>query len=183
MPSSKTIKHLILSALVICSGFSLPSFAHERYQEWRAAPVYQQKIRAYDYVYYPAQQTYYSPSSNNWFWLGGNGWQVSTRLPSHLNIDLNFGGIPVSLHSEQPYFEHAFVERSYGRPWRDSHVSQYYYGTPRYNEWRYEQAHERRYDRRDDRRDERSFHREHDRDEWRGRERHHGHHGHNDDDR
>ena len=163
------IKNLSLTAFIICSGFSLPSFAHDhnRYQEWRPAPVYQQEITTYDYVYYPAQQMYFSPSSNNWFWLSGNGWQVSTRLPSYLNLDLRFGGIPVSLRSELPYFEHEFVESRYGRPWRSSHVSRTYYDAPRYNEWRYERPHEPRY--------ERSVNREYYRDEWRNGERHHDH--------
>lgn len=188
MANRTTIKNLILTAFVISSGFSMSSFAHDRYhdQDWRPAPVYQQKIRAYDYVYYPAQQTYFSPSTNNWFWLGGNGWQVSTRLPSHLNLDLRFGGIPVSLGSEQPYFEHAFVERSYGRPWRETHVSRSYYEAPRYTAWRYEQAPDRRYEPRYEpryeRRDDRSYNREYVRDEWRNGEHRHGHHRDHDED-
>lgn len=170
MASPKTIKHLILSAIVICSGYSLPSFAHDRYQEWRSTPVYREQIRTYDYVYYPEQQTYFSPSTNNWFWLSGNGWQISTRLPERYNIDLRFGGIPVSLHSERPYFEHAFVERNYGRPWRDSYVTRSYVAAPRYNQWRYEQPREQRY--------ERNINRDYDRDEWRRGEHNNGHHGH-----
>lgn len=172
MASPRMIKNLILTVFVTCSGFCLPSFAHDRYQDWTPAPVYQQEIRAYDYVYYPEQQVYFSPSNSNWFWSNGNGWQVNTRLPGHINVDLRFGGIPISLSTERPYFEHAFVERSYGRPWRDSYASRSYYEAPRRNDWRYDQQHERRYERRYERR----FDRKHDRDDWREREHHHGHH-------
>jgi hypothetical protein len=177
MAIASTIKNLILTAFVICSGFCLPSFADDQYryrnQEWRAAAVSQQEIRAYDYVYYPAQQVYFSPSNNNWFWASGNGWQISTRLPGHLNVDLRFGGIPISLGSQRPFYEHAFVERSYGRPWRDAYAyKSYSYNTARYNDWRYEERHERRHERRY----ERGFSRKHDRDEWHEGKRHHGHH-------
>ena len=172
MARPRAIKQLILSLLIICSGFCQPSFAHDRYQEWRAVPVYQEQIRTYDYVYYPEQQTYFSPSTNNWFWLSGNGWQISTRLPERYNIDVRFGGIPVSLHSERPYFEHAFVERNYGRPWRDSYVNRSYYAAPRYNQWRYEQPREQRYERDDRRRGEHNN----------GHYGHHGHHADRDDD-
>lgn len=171
MKLRRTIKNLSLIAVVIGSGLCLPSYAHDHYryqaQEWRAAPVYQQETRAYDYIYYPSQQVYFSPSNNSWFWAGGNGWQVSTRLPNNLSLDLRFGGIPISLHSERPYYEHAYVERSYGRPWRETYEVRSYNDAPRHDDWRYDKHHERR--------DDRGFNREHDRDEWHDRGRHHGH--------
>ena len=179
MTSHRTIKSIILSALVIASGFCLPSFAHDRYryqvQEWRAAPVYPQEIRTYDYIYYPSQQVYFSPSSNNWFWAGGNGWQISTRLPNYLNLDLRAGGVPISLHSERPYFEHDFVERSYGRPWRESYESRSYNDSPRYNAWQNNRHHEYSFNREHDR-DERQERDDRDeRHERHDRDRHHGH--------
>jgi hypothetical protein len=160
--TQKLLKKLIFTSIVICSAVSLSSAAQDRYQqqEWRPAPVYQQEInRNYNYVYYPQQQVYFSPSNNNWFWASGRGWQVSTRLPSYLNVDLRFGGIPISLHSERPYAEHVYVERSYGRPWRESYESRHYYDVRRDDE--------RHHDRRDEQ--------EHDRDEGHDRGHHHGH--------
>ena len=162
--TKKRIKGLILASIVICSGVSLSSVAQDRYQqqEWRPAPVYQQEInRNYNYVYYPQQQVYFSPSNNNWFWASGRGWQAGTRLPSYLNVDLRFGGIPVSLRSDRPYAEHVYVERSYGRPWRDSHESRHYYDARRYGNWRDNWRDERRDDWRDDRHDDRRNEREH----------------------
>lgn len=149
MTLHRPFKNLVLAAFVIFSGFCMPSFAHDRYhvQEWRAAPVYRQEIRAYDYIYYPSEQVYFSPSNNNWFWAGGNGWQVSTRLPRHINLDLRFGGVPISLHSERPYFEHAFVERSYGRAWRESVESRPYNAAYRHNDWRHGSRHEQWHER------------------------------------
>ena len=161
--SKNLIKKLILTGIILCSGLSLSSSAHDRYwqQDWRLAPVYQQEIqRNYNYVYYPQQQVYFSPSNNNWFWDSGRGWQVSTRLPSYLNIDLRFGGISISLRSERPYVEHVFVERSYGRPWRDSYESRRYYDTRRYDHWHH---------------DERRYEHGYDRNEGHDRGHHHGH--------
>ena len=163
--TNNRIKKLILSSIILCSAVSLTSAAqdYDQPQQWRPAPFYQQNInRNYNYVYYPQQQVYFSPSNNNWFWASGRGWQVSSRLPSYLNVDLRFGGVPVSLHSERPYAEHVYVERSYGRPWRESYASRQYDDSLRYDDRRYE---ERRHDRRED----------HDRNEWHDRDHHRGH--------
>lgn len=163
--SNHFIKKLILSSLLLSAGICASASAHERNWEhrWQPAVRYQREVvREYDYVYYPAQQVYFSPAKNNWFWASGAGWQVSSRLPSYLNVDLRWGGIPIRLASERPYFEHPYVERSYGNPWRTAHS-----GWRERDEWRagnraYENKH---YYRR--------HHHEHEDDDEGNRHRHH----------
>ncbi|MDO8653323.1 MAG: hypothetical protein Q7R66_14150 [Undibacterium sp.] len=126
MKSTPIIKKLFFTGLLMCAGFSTLATAHDRGWDrdhgWQPRPVYQREvIRPHNYIYYPAQQVYFSPANNNWFWASGNGWQAGARLPAYLNVDLRLGGVPVALRSERPYIEHAYVETSYGRPWRESH--------------------------------------------------------------
>lgn len=162
MTSTFIIKKLILAAIVLCSAISLPGAADERHyrEQWRPAPLYQPKIiRNHHYVYYPQQQVYFSPSDNNWFWANGRGWQVSSRLPAYLNVDLRFGGIPIALRSGRPYAEHVYVERAYGRPWRDSYESRHYHEARRGESWRHRHN-------RDDRNDDDHGRPGHDRQRW-----------------
>lgn len=79
-------------------------------------------VREYRYVYYPAQQVYYAPESGNWFWYGNGAWQVGVALPGSIRLGAGTGGIDVMLHSAMPYREHVYVEETWGRPWRETHV-------------------------------------------------------------
>jgi hypothetical protein len=83
--------------------------AHEEYRQVQ-----------YRYVYYPAQQVYYAPDQQAWFWMSGDSWQFGAALPGQIRVAAS-SGVPVVLHSERPYVEHAYVEQHYGRPWRDKH--------------------------------------------------------------
>jgi hypothetical protein len=71
-------------------------------------------------VYYPTQQVYYAPEQQVWFWMNGGNWQVGVNLPVQYRR-YTTSGIQVTLASERPYTEHAYVEENYGRPWRASH--------------------------------------------------------------
>lgn len=147
----------VASLCLIACGMlaSLPSTvqAHDRY-----VPVYQERgytryapiVSEYQYIYYPHQQVYFSPLRRQWFWSNGGAWQSAAYLPSYISIDTRLGGVPITLRSERPYFDHVYVERIYGRPWRASHAYHDYYGSRR-EEWR----EERREDRRDDWREHR----------------------------
>jgi hypothetical protein len=89
-------------------------------QAYVAAPAYP-PAPAYQYVYYPAQQVYYAPARHHWYWAVGSSWQTGPVLPGYLNVDVNLGGVPVVLGSPLPYYQHAYVERVYGAPWRVGH--------------------------------------------------------------
>lgn len=79
-------------------------------------------VREYRYVYYPAQQVYYAPQQQMWFWMNGGNWQFGANLPlQYSRYSYAAGGVSVMLHSDRPYVEHTYVERTYGRPWRDKH--------------------------------------------------------------
>ena len=135
-----TLRYTIALLLVAAASHNMAS-AHDREHEWRRdyPPMYQREpIRQYNYIYYPAQQVYYSPDYRTWYWANGAGWQFSNALPYYLNVDMRFGGVPVILNSARPYSEHLYVEQTYGRPWRESREQRYY----RPNERRYEDRHE-----------------------------------------
>jgi len=148
----------VVGLCLIASGIlaSLPSAAqaHDRY-----VPVYQGRgyapaVSAYQYIYYPHQQVYFSPLRRQWFWSNAGAWQSAAYLPSYISIDTRLGGVPISLRSERPYFDHVYVERNYGRPWRESHTYRTYYGG-RHGAWRADRHEERREERRDDWREHR----------------------------
>ncbi|WP_395007520.1 hypothetical protein, partial [Undibacterium sp.] len=69
--------------------------------------------RAYQHIYYPNHQAYFSPHSNTWSWREGGRWHTDYRLPS--GIDIRIGGIPIQLISTVPYYEQRYVETHYPR--------------------------------------------------------------------
>ena len=135
---STLLSKLLLAAALVCGVSAQAAYAHDRYDNgWRPAPPAPHVVRSYNYVYYPAQQVYYSPAQRNWYWANGRGWEVGSRLPYGVNLNVNVGGIPIVLRSDRPYVEHVYVEQTYGRPWRS------------HNEWQRERHHEWREDRRE----------------------------------
>ena len=78
------------------------------------------EARAYEYTYYPAQQVYYSPQEQVWFWMDGGNWQVGVSLPTRHRVQSGTG-VSIALESRQPYVQHVYVEEQYGRPWREKH--------------------------------------------------------------
>jgi hypothetical protein len=82
--------------------------------------------REYRYVYYPAQQVYYAPAQQTWFWMNGGNWQFGLNLPNQFHVAAN-AGVPVMLQSPQPYVQHVYVEERYGRPWREKHNEKHHH--------------------------------------------------------
>ncbi|HJV86173.1 MAG TPA: hypothetical protein VJ698_11930 [Noviherbaspirillum sp.] len=91
-----------------------PAHGHRAHQEEA------QVVREYRYVYYPAQQVYYAPEQNMWFWMNGRNWQFGVNLPMQYRVSTG-SGVQVMLASNRPYVQHAYVEETYGRPWRERH--------------------------------------------------------------
>lgn len=83
-----------------------------------------QQEHVYGYVYYPAQQVYYSPEQHLWFWMSGGNWQFGISLPAHYHVHAP-EGIWLMLGSPRPYVEHVYVEEHYGRPWREKHKDKF----------------------------------------------------------
>ncbi len=112
-------RRLLLAALALL-GAAVVAPTHAEPPPW--APAHGQRakqVREYRYVYYPAQQVYFAPASNMWFWMNGGNWQFGVNLPARYRGYAASGGVPVLLHSSRPYVEHVYVERNYGRPWRE----------------------------------------------------------------
>lgn len=111
------------SALLVfvAAGIAAPLPALADPPPWAPAHGYRAKQeRSYRYVYYPAQQVYFSPEQNIWFWMSGGNWQFGVHLPARFQT-VSTSGISVTLASERPYREHVYVEEQYGRPWREKH--------------------------------------------------------------
>lgn len=109
------------AALFAALGIALSIPVHASPPPWAPAHGYRAKQeREYRYVYYPAQQVYYAPEQQLWFWMNGGSWQLGVNLPVQYRIG-SASGVQVSLHSDRPYIEHAYVEQNYGRPWREKH--------------------------------------------------------------
>lgn len=113
-------QHAVLLAAL---GIALCAPAHANPPPW--APAHgqrakQEREREYHYVYYPAQQVYYAPEQQLWFWMNGGSWQLGVNLPAQYRVG-SASGIQVSLSSERPYTQHTYVEQNYGKPWREKH--------------------------------------------------------------
>lgn len=137
---TRTIAALCILTCGVLASLPTTTFAHDRY-----APVYQGSryapvVNEYAYIYYPHQQVYFSPLRRQWFWLTAGNWQSAAYLPPSIRVDARWG-VPITLRSERPYYDHVYVERTYGRPWRNSHA---------YDHWRHDRREEWREERRDD---------------------------------
>ncbi|NIM99338.1 MAG: hypothetical protein GTO24_15065, partial [candidate division Zixibacteria bacterium] len=51
---------------------------------WAPAHGYRAK---HGYYYYPSQYVYYDVKRGVYFYIEGDGWRVSGRLPSHIHLD------------------------------------------------------------------------------------------------
>jgi hypothetical protein len=112
---------LALAAAFAGLGASLPAQADP--PSWAPAHGYRAKqpVHEYRYVYYPAQQIYFAPATQTWFWLNGGTWQFGINLPAQYRGYVTTDGVPVVLDTGRPYTRHAYVEEHYGRPWREQH--------------------------------------------------------------
>lgn len=99
---------LFLSSTAVCVTASAHDRDDHRYK-YRS-----EHVRTYQHIYYPAYRSYYSPHSRTWFWLSGSRWYSGTNLP--FGIDVQIGGIPISLNTAIPYYEHRYVETRYAQP-------------------------------------------------------------------
>lgn len=111
----------LLTAVAIGLCIGLPAQAEP--PPW--APAHGKRAKQmqepeYRYVYYPAQQVYYSPEQQIWFWMNGGNWQFGVNLPLQYRVQ-TATGISVTLDASRPYVQHAYVEEQYGRPWREQH--------------------------------------------------------------
>ncbi|HTN66744.1 MAG TPA: hypothetical protein VL051_11245 [Burkholderiaceae bacterium] len=114
---------LLVAAVLLGAAAALPTYASP--PPWAPAHGHRAKqAQQYRYVYYPAQQVYYAPASQTWFWMSGSNWRFGVNLPAQYRGYAASGGVPVVLHSSRPYVEHVYVEKNYGRPWREKHRKQ-----------------------------------------------------------
>lgn len=117
------MKRSPLALFAVAAGFGLSAPALADPPPWAPAHGHRAKqaqVREYHYVYYPAQQVYYAPEQQLWFWMNGGNWQFGVNLPTHYRAYTS-SGVQLVLQSDRPYVEHVYVEENYGRPWREKH--------------------------------------------------------------
>ncbi|MFZ6817242.1 hypothetical protein [Undibacterium sp. Ji22W] len=112
MKSNNFKQSLMCLLVIMSSSICLQAAAHDR-NDYRSTYT-PSNIRTYDHIYYPEYRSYYSPHSRTWFWLDGSRWNSGLRLP--FGINMRIGGIPISLNSAIPYYEHNYVETRYAQP-------------------------------------------------------------------
>ncbi|MDQ9171955.1 hypothetical protein Q8A64_16190 [Oxalobacteraceae bacterium R-40] len=111
-----------MAALLLAAGLISTGVAHATPPDHAPAHGYRAKhVHHHKYVYYPAQQVYYAPTQGVWFWLNGGTWQAGASLPVRYHAYRQYQGIPVTLDTSRPYVKHVYVEKHYGRPWREKH--------------------------------------------------------------
>jgi hypothetical protein len=108
---------LLLAAGLLATGTVQASSPHHAPAHGHPA----KRVHHHKYVYYPAQQVYYAPANRAWFWLNGGTWHVGAHLPVRYHGYRQHQGIPVTLGTSRPYIQHVYVDKRYGRPWREKH--------------------------------------------------------------
>lgn len=76
---------------------------------WAPAHGYRAKHR---YYYYPDHRVYFDPARSTYFYMSGNGWQVSTSLPSGTSIGTS-NYVIIDTNEDRPYVYHRDIEKRY----------------------------------------------------------------------
>lgn len=64
------------------------------------------------YQYYPAQQVYLNPQTNQYFWLQAGNWTVGYKLPSSIQIGTT-APVTLDLETDRPYTQHSWIKQKY----------------------------------------------------------------------
>jgi hypothetical protein len=78
---------------------------------WAPAHGYRAK---HDYRYYPDSEVYYDVGRRLYFYIDGDGWQMSARLPARIRVDFD-DYVSLEMNSSKPYQYHPEVVKSYPR--------------------------------------------------------------------
>ncbi|HEX5035502.1 MAG TPA: hypothetical protein VFW62_13560 [bacterium] len=62
------------------------------------------------YVYYPAQQVYYSPTRTTYYYMDNGTWRYNAALPTSIQLGKS---VSVDLTGETPYVHHSTVIQQY----------------------------------------------------------------------
>lgn len=126
----QNLAYYLLFSVVLVSGLfihSRMSFAHP--PSWAPAHGYREKEHKHKhhhhkhedrvviekvYYYYPAQEVYYSPQSQQYFWLQAGNWTLGYQLPHSIQLGSS-SPVSLSLNTPQPYTQHAWVKQKYAK--------------------------------------------------------------------
>lgn len=115
----KTLRKIVLTLIsaAIALGFtaSLPQPIQADPPPWAPAHGYHKKHKhkkkvVYKYIYYPAQQVYYSPVRGGYYYPYNSGWRFSINLPSTIRLGRS---VSIDLAGPRPYVYHPTVIQTY----------------------------------------------------------------------
>ncbi len=110
------LSYLIFSGVLLGALFIQQSKVFADPPPWAPAHGYREKSHhhhhKYEYQYYPGQQVYYYPVTQQYFWMQAGNWTVGYKLPNSIQIG-GFSPVNVSLDSSKPYLEHNLVKQQY----------------------------------------------------------------------
>lgn len=66
----------------------------------------------HEYRYYPDSEVYYDTGQGVYFYMRGDRWQVSARLPSRIRIDVD-DYVSLDMDTDRPYRYHSDVVKKY----------------------------------------------------------------------
>jgi len=75
------------------------------------APAHGRRAK-YRYHYYPSHYVYYDVGRGVYFYLGGDGWQVSAHLPSGIHLEYA-DYVAVELETDKPYVHFSEHKKKY----------------------------------------------------------------------
>ena len=87
-------------------------YHHDHHADY--SPRYKEKVVEKVYYYYPAQQVYYSPQNQQYFWLQAGNWTLGYQLPNAFQVG-NSVPVTLNLNTDRPYTEHRWIKQKYSK--------------------------------------------------------------------
>jgi hypothetical protein len=108
------VKSAVLGTLALAATAGLGGcYSVDGHVTWQPSGVphhdhpYQQWWN-YQFVYFPQQQVYFEPYTEEYFWFRNGQWERGTELPADISVDPTQGRI-VKLQHQDPYLQHETV--------------------------------------------------------------------------
>jgi len=102
---------LLMAGIFAIGGLAEISIARADPPPWAPAHGYRaKKAKRYYYYYYPAQQVYYSPVKQGYYYMSGSNWVFGPTVPAAIQLG---NKVRVELGSPIPYSQHPYVIQQY----------------------------------------------------------------------
>jgi hypothetical protein len=107
----KTLLTLLMGGIFAFATLGEIPLAKANPPPWAPAHGYRAKqAKRYYYYYYPAQQVYYSPVRNGYYYLNGSNWVFGPTVPAAIQLG---NKVRIELGTPIPYSQHTYVIQQY----------------------------------------------------------------------